>query len=134
MDLDGNGDGMLSTAEWDSLKTDISGFLAEQSFFVHIKINGKSYPVTNVKNFLATYTDGMLTYSLTVPILVPYANGNTNMQVAIYDPSFYTDFYTSIDSVTVEGATMPVSLDVDDAPELAFYSGQVIPIAARLTF
>ena len=133
MDLDTNGDGKLPAAEWNAQRADIAGFLAEENFFIHVMADGERIAVKTASEFLATYEDGLLIYEILVPVRVRRNGGNSNVQIALYDPSYYSDFYTPFDEFHLKGQTQGVLLDVDDAPELAFYSGQVIPIAARLT-
>lgn len=135
MDLDVNGDGALTRAEWDSQRDDIAGYLAEHGFYFHIVVNGKTRNVTGVRDFVATYADGVLRYRFFAPFAVPYGARDTQMVMAIFDKSFYSDFYVPLDGVTVEGAKdSAVSIDVDDAPELAYYNGQIVPKAMRMDF
>ena len=130
VDLDTNADGTLSPEEWAAQRADIEGYLAEQSFYVHVIVGGERVFLQNVSEFVAKYENGVLTYSMKLPLSVK-ASGNTKVQVAIFDPTYYTDFYTPLDAVRVEGASN-MELTIDDAPELAFYQGQIIP--AAITF
>lgn len=134
MDLDTNGDGQLPAAEWTAQRDEIAGFLADMNFFLHVLVNGERVKLTSVSAFSAIFENGVLRYELTVPLQVPRREARNNVQVALYDPEFYTDFYTPMDEFHLHGQTGGVLLDVDDAPELAFYSGQVIPVAAHLSF
>lgn len=130
-DLDPDGDGVLTRKEWEAQREDIAGFLAEERFFLYVMVNGNTVPVTAVRDFTATYTDGVLTYSFFAPLAVPRGS---RVLVAVYDPSYYTDFQTYESGIRLTGEPGSAEFAFDDAPELAFYGGQVIPMAARIVF
>lgn len=133
IDLDTNADGALTTAEWVKQRSDIEGYLREQSFFVHVTCNGKRIALTEIKNFTATFSGGILKYAMTLPLGITPKATTQRIQIAIFDPSYYTDFYTALEAVSVSGKkNMPLS--IDDAPELAFYQGQIIPTAVTFEF
>ncbi|GFM36414.1 hypothetical protein DSM19430T_10980 [Desulfovibrio psychrotolerans] len=130
-DLDPNGDGVLTREEWEAQREDIAGFLAEERFFLYIMVNGTTVPVTAVHDFVVTYADGVLTYTFFAPLAVPRGS---RVLVAVYDPSYYTDFQTYESGVRLSGEPDGAEFAFEDAPELAFYGGQVIPMAARIVF
>ncbi|OBQ54832.1 DUF1007 family protein [Halodesulfovibrio spirochaetisodalis] len=133
IDLDTNADGALTTAEWVKQRPDIEGYLGEQSFFVHVTCNGKRITLEKIKNFTATFSGGILKYAMTLPVNIAKKTDRQKVQIAIFDPSYYTDFYTALEAVSVSGKkNMPLS--IDDAPELAFYQGQIIPTAVTFEF
>ncbi|MCG8532394.1 MAG: DUF1007 family protein [Desulfovibrionales bacterium] len=133
IDLDTNADGALTTDEWAAQKNDIASYLGENSFFVHVVVNKKQIQLSEITNFVATYEAGILRYAMRLPLRIADDAGTTAMQVAIFDPSYYTDFYTALEAVTVSGKKS-LELSIDDAPELAFYQGQVIPTAVTFEF
>ncbi|MFV0348540.1 MAG: DUF1007 family protein [Halodesulfovibrio sp.] len=130
-DLDINGDGKLTPEEWASQRDDIAVFLAEERFFLHVAVNGKSVFIPAINDFVATYENGKLEYSFYAPLSVQ--NGS-DVIVAVFDPSYYTDFQIAEESFRFSGRSEGVSHTLDDAPELAFYEGQIIPLAARVHF
>lgn len=133
-DLDTDGDGVLTQKEWKAQQTDIEGFLGEQSFFVHIIVNGQKLQLDKLAKFIAQVDkERNLSYSMRIPLRVTSTANVRKMQIAIYDPSYYTDFYTALDAVSVTGRN-DIPLSIDDAPELAFYQGQIIPTAVTLEF
>lgn len=134
MDLDTDGDGILTKEEWKAQRTDIEGYLREQNFFVHVVVNGQKLQLTKVVKFIAQVdNEKMLSYSMRIPLNIKDTTGAEKVQIAIYDPSYYTDFYTALDAVSVAGRN-DISLFIDDAPDLAFYQGQIIPTAVTFEF
>ena len=133
-DLDTDGDGTLTKEEWEAQQTDIEGYLSEQNFFVHVVVNGQKLQLTKLAKFIAQVdSENNLSYTMRIPLSVIGTAGAEKMQIAIYDPSYYTDFYTALDAVSVTGRN-DISLSIDDAPELAFYQGQIIPTAVTFEF
>lgn len=133
IDLDTNADGTLTEAEWKKQRSDIQSYLSEQNFFVHVTLDGKRIRFAKITNFTATFADGILTYKMTIPVDIAKKAAPQKMQIAIFDPSYYTDFYTALEAVSVDG-NKNIQLSIDDAPELAFYQGQIIPTAVTLEF
>ncbi|WP_027182500.1 DUF1007 family protein [Oleidesulfovibrio alaskensis] len=129
-DLDLNQDGALTPDEWEKLKADITGYLHEEGFYTHIYAGGKTAGVTRVEHFTATFSDGMLRYSFTVPLDLPAAAGEV-VKVALYDPTYYTAFFFDERHVTVKGADK-ARVVLQEAPELAYYYGQIVPYAIEL--
>lgn len=133
IDLDTNADGALTQAEWNKQRPDIESYLAEHSFFVHVLLNDKKMSLTKVSNFVATFEKGTLKYKMNIPLAVAKKSTVQQMQIAIFDPSYYSDFYTALDVVAVDGKK-DLQLSIDEAPELAFYQGQIIPTAVTFEF
>lgn len=130
-DLDINGDGTLTPEEWASQRDDIAVFLAEERFFLHVAVNGQSVFIPAIRDFVATFENGKLEYSFYAPLS---ASNGSDVIVAVFDPSYYTDFQIAEESFRFSGRSEGVSYTLDDAPELAFYEGQIIPLAARIHF
>ncbi len=133
IDLDTNADGALTQAEWNKQRPDIESYLAEQSFFIHIMLNGEKITLKKITNFVATFEKGTLKYKMNIPLAVAKKDSAQKMQIAIFDPSYYSDFYTALEAVAVDGRK-DLKLTIDDAPELAFYQGQIIPAAVTFEF
>lgn len=131
-DLDTNGDGKLTAEEWKEQREDIAGFLGEEKFFIYAMVNGKKVTVPVIKDFIATFEKGVLEYTFFAPLVVP--KGNATVIVSVYDPTYYTDFQTVDEHIKFTGAPDGLHHSLDDAPELAFYNGQVIPLAERIQF
>lgn len=133
IDLDTNADGALTQAEWNKQRPDIESYLAEHSFFVHVMLDGQRIPLTKVTNFVATFENGTLKYKMSIPFTVAKKSTTQKMQIAIFDPSYYSDFYTALEAVAFDGKK-DLQLSIDDAPELAFFQGQIIPTAVTFEF
>ncbi|UZP66811.1 DUF1007 family protein [Desulfovibrio mangrovi] len=131
MDLDVNGDGKLTAEEWATQRDDIAVFLAEERFFTHVAVNGQPVFIPAIRDFVATFENGQLEYSFHAPLSVP--NG-ADVLVAVFDPSYYTDFQVSEENIRLSGRPDGASFSLVDAPDLAFYDGQIIPLAAKVQF
>ncbi|MFV0421980.1 DUF1007 family protein [Oleidesulfovibrio sp.] len=129
-DLDLNQDGKLSEDEWNSLKGDISSYLHEEGFYTHIHVAGQTYGAAKVNDFVATFKDGMLRYTFTIPLNLPVPEGET-VKIAIYDPTYYTAFFFEKEHVSVNGEKSD-AVSMNEAPELAYYYGQIVPYAIHL--
>lgn len=132
-DLDTDADGVLEQSEWDSKKDAIADVLREQSFFVHVVANSERLHLTQIRNFQAKFDSGVLTYTMRLPLSIPDTPAQDAVQISVFDPSYYTDFYTPVESVSVAGKK-GLSVSSQDAPDLAFYMGQVIPVAITFAF
>lgn len=132
VDLDTNGDGDLTKAEWQAQRDDIAGFLGEEHFFLYVLVNGKKADIPHIRDFWATMEDGALVYTFFAPLQV--AAGNASVLLSIYDPTYYTDFQVYESDMHFTGAPAALVHSLDDAPELAFYNGQIIPLALRMQF
>ncbi|SIN89304.1 DUF1007 family protein [Halodesulfovibrio marinisediminis] len=133
IDLDTNADGALTKAEWNKQRPDIESYLAEHSFYVHVLLNGQVIPIKTVNNFVATFENKTLKYSMSIPVALTKKDKAQEVQIAIFDPSYYTDFYTALEAVSVKGK-QDLKIFIDDAPELAFFQGQIIPTAVTFEF
>ncbi len=132
LDLDSNGDGRLDPEEWRAIRDDIAGFLSEEQFFLYARVNGARVRIPTIRDFIAMFENGILSYTFFAPLSVP--RGQAEVVLAVYDPSYYTDFYTAETDIRLTGAPGAAQASLNDAPELAFYGGQVIPVAVRLHF
>lgn len=133
IDLDTNADGALTQSEWNEQRPDIESYLAEHSFYVHILLNDQIIPLRKVENFVATFENRKLKYSMKLPVSILKKAKTQKIQIAIFDSSYYTDFYTALEAVSVNGKK-DLQVSIDDAPELAFYQGQIIPTAVTFEF
>jgi zinc transport system permease protein len=109
-DTDRNG--VFSKTEIRALEREHFVHLKDFSYFVELKVDGVTIPVTEVKDFDAKNIRGQLHYLFTVPI-PRAARRDGTVDVNVTDPSFYTAFTMTAQPIAADGAT---SHRVDCAP------------------
>ncbi len=89
--IDKNRDGSLSAKEKIAVRDMSVNSLLQYHYFTVARINGKDYPVREIKDFVAELKNGKLIYDFIVPCRVKVAPGQTNeIKAAVYDETFYT--------------------------------------------
>jgi hypothetical protein len=89
--IDSNRDGSLSAEEKIAVRDMSLDSLLQYHYFTVASINGKDYPVREIKDFEAELKNGKLIYDFFVPCRVEVFPGQTNaVKAAVYDESFYT--------------------------------------------
>ena len=89
--VDKNRDGSLSDEEKLAVRDMSVDSLLQYHYFTVARINGKDYPVREIKDFAAKLKNGKLIYDFFVPCRVEVAPGQTNeVKAAVYDETFYT--------------------------------------------
>lgn len=89
--VDANRDGSLSAEEKIAVRDLSLDSLLEFHYFTFARINGKEYPVLEIKDFAAELKNGKLIYKFFVPCRVTAIPGQTHqVKAAVYDESFYT--------------------------------------------
>lgn len=96
--------------------------LKEFDFFTYAKADGKKTPFTDPVDYYLDYKDNMLTLNFTLPLKA--AVKPKNLQVEIYDPTYFVDFsFDEKDPVALKGAPAACKLAVVRPNESG--SGQV---------
>jgi ABC-type uncharacterized transport system substrate-binding protein len=91
--LDKNGDGKYERTELDELAKLNVESLKEFEYFTFMKIEGD--PVTfadPVDYYVEADDQGLLTLSFTLPAKSPAKHGSLNVDLSVYDPSFFIAF------------------------------------------
>ncbi len=89
--VDKNRDGSLSAKEKIAVRDMSVDSLLQYHYFTVARINGKDYPVREIKDFAAELKNGKLIYDFIVPCRVEATPGQTNeIKAAVYDETFYT--------------------------------------------
>ncbi|MDD4952824.1 MAG: DUF1007 family protein [Desulfovibrionaceae bacterium] len=151
--VDADHDYELSPAE--ALEVEKSSFshLKEYNCFTHVLIDGREFEVKWVRDFAATLDQGRLIYRFFVPCHVSAGEAFRDVRVAVFDQTFYTSVAYGPDpygpdpggsgparvlaqGLLVKGDLegLQVQAEVRQAPDMAYYSGQVVPRALVLRF
>jgi ABC-type uncharacterized transport system substrate-binding protein len=101
-DTDRNG--TFSPSEIRTIEREHFVHLKEFHYFVEIKVDGATLPITGVKDFDAKNVKGQLNYFFTVPI-PRAARRDGTVDVNVTDPTFYTAFSMTAQPIAAEGAT-----------------------------
>ena len=109
-DHDINRNGKLEANEIQAVKEKAFSFIAEQNYFIFIKIDQKPFQVKFIKNFNAILKNQKLVYEFLIPCHVTATRNFKKIQVASYDPTYYTAIYFAQNN--------PVSLTTADRFEV----------------
>jgi len=89
-DFDGDGDGVLSQQEPDTLVGLSAVNLSQYSFFTHVKIGSDRLTIRAVREFYAeTTAEGLTLYRFRVPLPAPAEP--KDIAVGLFDDSYYVD-------------------------------------------
>nr|P22041.1 RecName: Full=Uncharacterized 15.5 kDa protein in trpE 3'region; AltName: Full=ORF 1 [Spirochaeta aurantia]AAA26590.1 unknown [Spirochaeta aurantia] len=135
MDHDINGNGKFDDKELPGLKKGYFDNLKSYQYFTHLRLGTKKLEVPSPTKFVASIADGRVTFRFFVPLGLRL-DAKTPLAVAFYDDTFFTDM--------VFNKSGPVALKVTDggkgsvalraSPSLSYYSGQVVPTYAFITW
>jgi len=92
--LDTNGDGVFSKKELEPLaKVNVDSLKDFDYFtFVHIGENGDNLPLKPPEDYSLDYNKGLLTLHFTLPLETPLDPTQKDVQLDVYDPSFFVAF------------------------------------------
>ncbi len=135
LDFDKNRNRRFEPAEIESLKNGAFKNLRKFDYFMHIKIDGKSFKVKYVKDFSAEITDNKMIYRFFVPCHVRAEESSKEVRLSIYDATFYSSVFLEKNPVTYENRhAYEVEHTVEKNKEEAYYYGQVYPEEIILKF
>jgi ABC-type uncharacterized transport system substrate-binding protein len=134
-DFDGNRNGRFEPGEMKHLKEGAFSNLRNFGYFTHIKISGRPFEVSFVKDFTAEIRGGKLVYNFAVPCHVSAADRFREVRVSIYDHSFYTSVFLVKYPVTLENReAFEVEYTIQKNRAEAYYYGQIYPEEILLRF
>jgi len=127
-DYDTDYDGTLSKPEYMKL-LDENTTLKENNYFFDIKLNNKTILVKELENFMAEYVDIYLIYSFFLPIRMDVNEGESVLEIEIYDRTYYSAFFLNQEEgVTFSNAeNFNYSVEFYQNKNKAYYQGRVIP-------
>ncbi len=104
------------------------------NYFTHLKLDGKRLKVEDAEEFRAYINEGFLHYEFFLPCKIPFDGKKHRLQTAVFDDSYYTAIFVSMDNKLQDAPQdKKISLEFDSIKELAFYEGQIVPDGAILT-
>lgn len=156
--VDADHDYELSPAE--ALEVEKSSFshLKEYNCFTRVLIDGREFEAKWFRDFAASLDQGRLIYRFFVPCHVSAGEAFRDVRVAVFDQTFYTSVAYGPDpggpdpggpdpgdpgparvlaqGLLVKGDLegLQVQAEVRQAPDMAYYSGQVVPRVLVLRF
>src|SRR5678810_1273321 len=91
--LNTNGDGVFSAEELKPLAEVNVKSLKDFDYFTFVHVgDGDNLPLKPPENYSLDYDKGLLTLHLTLPLEKPLDAQSQEVQVDVYDPSFFVDF------------------------------------------
>ena len=135
LDFDKNGNGCFESAEIESVKKGAFENLRQFDYFMHIKIDDKSFKVKYVTGFSAEITNGKMAYRFFVPCHVRAEESSKEVRLSIYDSTFYSSVFLQKNPVTYENRRFyDVEYTIEKNKGEAYYYGQVYPEEIVLKF
>ncbi len=83
--------GTIDSAELPALKQGYFDDLRDYSYFTTVVVDGREVPTKTVTDFSAAYRDSTMIYRFFVPLDVPAAAWTREVDVTIWDPTYFTD-------------------------------------------
>ena len=90
-DFDKNQNGRLESSEVKEIHKGAFSNLKNFDYFTHVKINGKPFRVTFVKDFHAKIVKNIVVYHFFVPCHIKAILSYKEIRIGVYDKSFYTN-------------------------------------------
>lgn len=134
-DFDRDQNGILDRAEVGIIEEKAFGYIAPHNYYIHIKIDGRPFPVTSVTDFNARVNQGKLIYEFFIPCSIRAEDVSRQIILSPYDPEYYSAISFSDEKAMVEnGSDFKVELIADiDRSNLIFFE-TVNPHALFLAF
>jgi ABC-type uncharacterized transport system substrate-binding protein len=135
-DHDLNKNGVLEKSEVLSIKEKAFSYTSKFNYFIYVKINGTDFKVKYVTNFSAKLEKGKLIYDFFIPCHVSAAKNFKHINIASYDPNYYSDFYfTKQHPFTIENNDgFEVNAQIKKDKSTLIYYDMVNPWALFLDF
>lgn len=96
LNYDVNDDHSLDQTEINTIYSETFLDLKEQNFHYHITFNNKEYKITDVDSFSAKIVEDKLLYSFFIPCRILADNTRTEVQIVVYDETYFFDVETDI--------------------------------------
>lgn len=135
-EFDHNHNNKLEKTEILNVKKGAFANLVKFDYFSFIKINGKPFKVTYVRDFSAALASGKLIYGFMIPCHVKATTTFKEFVISLYDPTYYSRVaFAQERPVILEGASsFEVRYRISKNVKEAYYYGQVHPVEATITF
>jgi len=89
--FDANQNGRIDPDELPALKRGYFDDLDKYNYFTSIVLNGKALPTKGVTDFSAAFENNSMVYRFFVPLEVPATSAGQELDVTVWDPTYYTD-------------------------------------------
>ncbi|MCK5312904.1 MAG: DUF1007 family protein [Desulfobacteraceae bacterium] len=139
-DYDVNKNQILEKNEVATIKEKAFSYLSNSNYFTFIKIEGRTFDVKFVQNFYAKIRNKKLIYEFFVPCHVSAVKNVKHINVATYDPSYYSAiFFSQQDSVRLNSSQgdlkrFDVKTIVKEDKSTKIYFDMISPMALFLEF
>lgn len=135
-DYDRNHNGKLEDSEITVIKKETFDHLANSGYFTSIKIDGKPFKVSYIRDFSAALAEGSLTYEFIIPCHVKAISTFKEFKISQYDPTYYTAvFFPKVRPVTQEGGSgFETNCRIAENLEESYYFGMIHPMEVILRF
>ena len=97
-DFDADKDGALNAQEVRTVKEKAFAYIAPHNYYIHVKVEGRPFPVKFIQEFNAVLDNGTLRYEFFIPCHVTAVATPKKITVAPYDPEYYSAIYFAQDS------------------------------------
>ena len=134
-DFDKNRNGALESEEVQAVYKGAFSNLHKFGYFTRVKVNGKPFSVSSVRDFNAKIVGNRVVYHFYVPCPVEAGSSSQEVRIGVYDESFYTSITILKDQIFFEN-TSGYAFDYKVAlnEEEPYYFGQVYPEEIILKF
>ena len=135
-DHDKNQNNILESAEVAVIKENAFSYTSNQDYFTFIKIDGKPFKVSYIKDFSAKLIDTKLVYEFFVPCHVVGTSSMKQVIVASYDPTFYSAIYFAEKKPASmeQGDKFKIRTAIREDTSTSIYYGMVHPWTLFLEF
>jgi len=107
--FDANHNGKIDPDEMAALQKGYFDDLKDYSYFTSIVLDGKPVATPTVTDFNAAFEDNRMIYHFFVPLRVPASADEHELDVTIWDPTYYTDL--SVEGADALTLRRPASID-----------------------
>ena len=127
-DYDKNRNGKFEEGEIKEVKKGAFSNLKKFNYFTHVKINGKSFKVSFVKDFSAKMIKGRVVYQFFIPCHVQAISSYKRIKISVRDRTFYCSIVLMKDQISYENDSFyEHDIRISKNPKEAYYYGQVYP-------
>lgn len=92
-DFDSDHNGHLDEKEVAVIREKAFGYIAAYNYYIHIKIDGRPFPVKFIQEFNARLDKNKLVYDFFIPCHVTAVDTPKSIVISPYDPEYYSDIY-----------------------------------------
>ncbi|MFP6561772.1 DUF1007 family protein [Paraburkholderia sp. B3] len=127
--------GLLSAAQTQQFHDQAFVSLAHAFFFTHLFVDGNPQTFGEPTGFKVSVADGKITYAFRLPLAAPVDIRGKQVELGVWDPSYYVDYEAQSDGAVAFAPGAPASCSVHTVVDKAhpIFNGFVLPHASALT-